>query len=335
MSRPEECLAPNPDVSGVGIRIAFYINTLLIAAVPRTDAFSKLLEPLQTNNGLNGLALLVTAVAQSASADSGSLSLYHAIIVLHMLTFLGIATSSVGEYNATLARFRILAVTSWCSMVAFFYLTLRVWITADTFGSQPECNDWTVYVLWGASVPATAPWLRWLIVTLVCLAILKFIATTTRTVASLGLSATNNRSNRSFNSDSTGGPGFLDRLLPCSYRPSRSPGLIARVFASIYSVVMLELTIRRNASSDEENVWSFGQIIALLITLMTVNEIIHFIFGESLGLNLGQRFDSFLHRIRYGKEKSAEMDDDAAGPDGDGNAPVPNGHSSGIPLGQV
>lgn len=209
-----------------------------------------------------------------------------------MLTFLGIATSSVGEYNATQARFRILAITSWCSMVAFFYLTLRVWMTADTFGSQPQCNDWTVYVLWGVSVPATTPWLRWLIVSLVCLAIIKFIVTTTRMVASLGLSTGRNGSTRSINTDSTGGPGLLDRLLPCSNRASRSPGLIARVFASIYSAVMLELTIRRNASSDEENVWSFGQIIALLITLMTVNEIIHFIFGENLGLNLGQRCES-------------------------------------------
>lgn len=209
-----------------------------------------------------------------------------------MLTFLGIATSSVGEYNATQARFRILAITSWCTMVAFFYLTLRVWITADTFGSQPECNDWTVYVLWGVSVPATTPWLRWLIVSLVCLAIIKFIVTTTRMVASLGLSTGRNGSTRSINSDSTGGPGLLDRILPCSNRASRSPGLIARVFASIYSVVMLELTIRRNPSSDQENVWSFGQIIALLITLMTVNEIVHFVVGEHLGLNLGQRCES-------------------------------------------
>jgi hypothetical protein len=211
-----------------------------------------------------------------------------------MLTFLGIATSTVGEYNATQARFRILALTSWCSMIAFFYLTLRVWITAPTFGSQPQCNDWTVYVLWGVSVPATVPWLRWLIVSLACLAILKFVITTTRTVATLGLS-TNARhgSTHSLDSNSTEGPGFLDRWLPCSYRTVRSPGLIARVFASIYSAVMLELTIRRNPSSDEENVWSFGQIIALLITLMTVNEIIHFAFGEHLGLNLGQRCEQF------------------------------------------
>jgi len=207
-----------------------------------------------------------------------------------MLTFLGIVTSTVGEYHATEARFRILAVTNWCAMVAFFYLTLRVWITAPTFGSQPECNDWTVYVLWGFSVPATMSWLRWLIVSLACLAIIKFLINTTRTVATLGLSTGGRHgSTQSLATDSTGGPGFLARWLPCSYRPVRSPGIVVRVFASIYSAVMLELTIRRNPSSDEENVWSFGQIIALLITLMTVNEIVHFVFGEHLGLHLGQR----------------------------------------------
>ena len=233
-------------------------------------------------------------------------------------------------------------------MVAFFYLTLRVWITADTFGSQPQCNDWTVYVLWGVSVPATAPWLRWLIVSLVCLTILKFIITTTRTVAALGLSTRRNGSTRSLATDSTEGPGLLDRLIPCSPRASRSPGLIARVLASIYSVVMLELTIRRNPSSDEENVWSFGQIIALLITLMTVNEIVHFVFGEHLGLNLGQRceytmslaqfylltvstVDSFLHRVRYGKPKRAAMVESPSAMD----EPTTNGDPPGVVMRDV
>ena len=42
------------------------------------EPFNKLLEPLEMNSGLNRLALLITAAAQSASATSGSLSLYHA-----------------------------------------------------------------------------------------------------------------------------------------------------------------------------------------------------------------------------------------------------------------
>jgi hypothetical protein len=253
------------------------------------EPFNKLLAPLETNNGLNGLALLITAVAQSASTTSGSLSLYHAIIVLHMLTFLGIATSTTGKYNSTQTRFRVLAITSWCSMIAFFYLVLRVWTTAPTFGSQPECNYWTFYVLMGASVRATSPWLRWLIVTLVCLAILNFLINTTRAVASLGFSTRRrNLSTTSIDSDSTRGPNIITRCLPCSTTTSmqKNPGIIVRVFASIYSVIMLELMIRRNPSSDQENIWSFGQIISLLITLMTVNEVIHFVLGENPSLRI-------------------------------------------------
>jgi len=95
MSRPPECLAPNSDVSGIGLallfsqlQISFYVNTIFIAAVSRMEPFNELLEPLETNSGLNRLALLITAAAQSASAISGSLSLYHAIIALDMLTLL-------------------------------------------------------------------------------------------------------------------------------------------------------------------------------------------------------------------------------------------------------
>ncbi|PVF94082.1 hypothetical protein CPB86DRAFT_741167 [Serendipita vermifera] len=303
MSAPPECLAPNPDVSGIGIRIAFYINTILIASVPRHPPFTKLLEPLQTNNGLNGLALLVTAVAQSASSSSRSLSLYHAIIVLHMLTFLGIATSTAGDYKATTTRLRILAVTSWCAMIAYFYLVLRVWITVQTFGSQPECNDWTIYVIFFANVRATVPWLHWLIVALACIALLQFLYATMRTITSLEIFMRPKGENDadSSDSDSMKGPSLITRCLPCSTAKRRTPGLIARLGASIYSVVMLELTIKRNPSSDEENVWSFGQIIALLITLMTVNEILHFILGEYLGLNLGERIDQLIIRIRTGR----------------------------------
>ncbi|KAG8818525.1 hypothetical protein FRC17_010800 [Serendipita sp. 399] len=295
MPAPAECLAANPDVSGIGIRIAFYINTILIAAVPRHPPFTKLLAPLKTNNGLNGLALLITGVAQSTSG-SNSLSLYHALIILHMLAFLGIATSTAGEYNTTQMRFRIIAFTSWCSMVAFFYLTMRVWIDVKTFGSQPECNDWTIYVIMGVSVRATVPWLRAVILTLVVLAIIKFLFSTTKAVMVLCFDGRSRKSSESIDTQSTGQPGIFRRCLPSFNTGRRSPGLIARVLASIYSVIMLELTIRRNLSSDEEKVWSFGQIIALLITLMTVNEIVHFVLGEDLGLNLGNLFSNKLKR---------------------------------------
>ena len=194
-----------------------------------------------------------------------------------MLTFLGVATSTTGDYNPTKMRFRIIAFTSWCSMIAYFYLTMKVWITVDTFGSQPQCNDWTVYVLFGVSVRATVPWLRGVILALVCLAIIKFLVSTTRTVFSLCYDRADDGASES-SDEKHGIFAGLSRWFPSLYRGRRSPGWIARVLATIYSVVMLELTIRRNPSSDEEKVWSFGQIIALLITLMTINECIHFGF---------------------------------------------------------
>jgi hypothetical protein len=263
-----------------------------------------------------------------------------------MLTFLGLAASTTGTYTPTRTRIRLIAITSWCAMVAFFYLTLRVWITAPTFGSQPQCNDWTVYVLFGVSVRATSQWLRWLIVSLVCLAIIKFVVTTTRTLVAfvkpermLSRAGTRSRTRSYYNQSrsqsqnphldpssqqphengeaqlhespaqslqsitttSTAPPNLLTRILPTSSFGRKRQSVFARVFASIYSVIMLELTIRRNPSSDQENVWSFGQIIALLITLMTVNEIVHFVLGEDLGLDVGSR--GVWHSTLYSYEK--------------------------------
>lgn len=168
-----------------------------------------------------------------------------------MLLFLGIATSTTGHYNTTQSRFRVYAATSWCSNVVFYYFTIMVWATAPRYGEQVQCNDSTIYVLWFANVRATSNWLRWLIVTLMSLSAFIFLINTTRQLILLIKSASISSSASSASSDT---PGFFSRLLPNLGQPRRrSQGVIARTFAGIYSVIMLELTIRRNPSSDEEN----------------------------------------------------------------------------------
>ena len=69
-----------------------------------------------------------------------------------------------------------------------------------------------------------------------------------------------------------------------SQTPSRLPlefsrnktGTLTRILATIYGIIMLERTIASNDVGPGENVWSFGQIIAIIIVIGSVNEVVHY-----------------------------------------------------------
>ena len=63
--------------------------------------------------------------------------------------------------------------------------------------------------------------------------------------------------------------------------PSKQ-GLLGRLLTAVYGVTMLELTIQRNKKNVEagENQWTFGQIVAMLITVGSLNEVLHYFLGE-------------------------------------------------------
>lgn len=62
-------IAPNSDISGIGIRIGIYITSYLIAFVPNLEkshyGINKLRGALLHAAGLNGFALIITAVVQT------------------------------------------------------------------------------------------------------------------------------------------------------------------------------------------------------------------------------------------------------------------------------
>lgn len=60
-------------------KFKIYITSALIAVVPRIKETVELTGTLQTAAGLNGLALLITALVQTRSRQ---LDLYHAIVIL-------------------------------------------------------------------------------------------------------------------------------------------------------------------------------------------------------------------------------------------------------------
>ena len=73
-----------------------------------------------------------------------------------------------------------------------------------------------------------------------------------------------------------------DNKMFFSPQTSSGRGLLGRVLTAVYGVTMLELTIKRNRNNigGDEGVWTFGQIVAMLVTAGSLNEVFHFILAE-------------------------------------------------------
>ena len=269
---------------------------------------------------LQGLALLFTAIYQTFRVQ---ITLFHAICVLHLLALLGINVVSRGKYNAgggggnggegdgngnagnehlrkTVERCFQIFIS--CVFIAF---NVYIWLRAPQFGSQPECNGSTLYVVFGVSIHATAAVFRWiilgtfaivpgvfvvmLIVGLPCWITACCFGERLTIVPSGGGGRDNNWSSDA----SAGRNAWVTRTLQVA-------GITA---FSIYAIVSLEQTIRRNHLGPEEREWTFGQVIALFLLLGTANEIINVILAgldrrRRSGVGVGNREGVELGRRR-------------------------------------
>ncbi|KAF9507451.1 hypothetical protein BS47DRAFT_311284 [Hydnum rufescens UP504] len=174
MSSQRNCtgIPANPDVAGIGIRVSIYITTLIISLIPDSDKTRRLRGDLLTAAGLNGFSLLVTALIGTANR---SLTLYHAVLITHLLAFLGIATNPAGSYRPSASRLLLYWITTWMVFVLLLCWTMYMWATAPTFGPPAACNDATIYVLLFVSIRATVGWLRWIFVTAEAIALFALV----------------------------------------------------------------------------------------------------------------------------------------------------------------
>ncbi|KAJ9481597.1 hypothetical protein VN97_g11876 [Penicillium thymicola] len=166
---PTACvIEANPDVSGVGIRISIYalclggsITSYLLRVFAPGENKEEFSRGVSSALGLQGLALLCTAIYQTVRGD---LTLFHAICVVHLLAILGMKIVSKGRY-AGLGPWRLyfFSAIQLLALAAFLALNVYVWVKAPQFGSQPQCNKDTVYVVFGVSIKATSPVFRYII----------------------------------------------------------------------------------------------------------------------------------------------------------------------------
>ncbi|KAF9531078.1 hypothetical protein CPB83DRAFT_849293 [Crepidotus variabilis] len=152
-------ISSNPDISGPGVRVALYLQSLLSVVLVRfspQDAPGAYWSMTST-----AFSLIISSIVTSAQ---GQISLLDAIVVVYVL-LLPILASALGlseiaapsNHKNPLRSVHspLLIVANWTRSALTYSFALYVWISAPTFGSgSRECNEATRLIFFGASLPA-------------------------------------------------------------------------------------------------------------------------------------------------------------------------------------
>jgi len=148
--------ASNPDISGIGVRISFYLQTFfLVLLVDRSweDAPISLWTFVATSFGL-----MIGAIVQREQ-----LSFFQALQVSNLVwlanfgTFVALASfsrqkaASHRDHHGSDYKVKFGAMTQTLLSMA---LTIYIWSNAETFGNQRTCSPLIKYVLFVIKVPA-------------------------------------------------------------------------------------------------------------------------------------------------------------------------------------
>ncbi|KAH6645152.1 hypothetical protein BKA67DRAFT_670730 [Truncatella angustata] len=290
-------IEPNPDVTGTGIRVSIYALCLaagilktVIQHVTSAENYAEFCQALNSALQLQGLALLCTAIVQTFQAQ---LTLFHALCVLHLLSLLGFGLVAQRKYHdgGGFNRWLVLAFLRVIIAGAFVALTAYIWVTAPTFGAQPECNADTVYVVFGVSIPATSPIFRYVILGLMASMAVGWVLSMVFTVffASCccdgGARGTAKRM-RHANPDVAVLKNVWARvrITDQRHRGSIVSGQVIQMLVhtgiNIYMIVTLEQIVERNHLSEDEAKWTFGQVLALFVLLGVVVEVVNILLPK-------------------------------------------------------
>lgn len=165
MSDDTHCLnyaITNPDISGIGVRVSFYLQTfLLVILVDRSwqDAAIALWTFIATSSGLT----IATIVQHQSNAQ---LTLFQGLQVSNLVwlanfgTFVALASysrqkaASHKEPNIRIGADYKVKFGAMMQTIVSMALTIYMWSTADTFGSIPECSRRINYMIFAIKVPA-------------------------------------------------------------------------------------------------------------------------------------------------------------------------------------
>jgi hypothetical protein len=235
---------------------------------------AELAKSIDSSLGVSGLALFLTTVISTAG---NHIALFHAICIFHLLALAGLSVKPKGRYPMGRIRFwafntfYVVAVTG--SLSYFIY----VFTTAPTFGNQPQCNDQTLYVIFGFNITATNNVIRWIFVASFAVLLLGFgmyLLLMMGAVCSLALGCTSccgitQQDSELPSDEAADGP---KRRIPYH--------LIGHVVACAYIIAMLELIIARNNLGPGARLWTFGQVLAMMMLIGPIIELLSLLLGS-------------------------------------------------------
>lgn len=170
---------------------------------------------------------------------------------------------------------------------AFLAFAAYIWVEAPTFGSQPQCNESTVYVVFGVSIRATEPVFRWVVLGLMIAMVVTaaFFMTCFGAIAACMCGV--RRKERIVRSNDVALAGNILARLQYQKGKGRAAGLQAEIIAvamrsavNLYAIITLEQTIGRNRVGTEEREWSFGQVLAIFMLVGVAVEVLSIFLAE-------------------------------------------------------
>ncbi|KXX80195.1 hypothetical protein MMYC01_204225 [Madurella mycetomatis] len=264
---PEPCLLdPDPDVVGVGIRVSLYVLALSGHIFPYVFDSAELSDAIESSLGVTGLAIFLTALITTARQ---SLSLFHALCIFHLIGIVGISARPRGRYQTGLVRKYVFTTFYVLVTAGSLAYLIYVFATAPTFGSNPECNHSTVYVLFGVDIPATSPVFRWMLVAVLAILLLGICGWLLSAVC-ISVDVILRRE-----------PGLHEGDNEQKKERKQAPyELIGRLAGTIYLAVMLELMMKRNALAPGADLWGFGQVLAMTMLVGPLIELASLMLGK-------------------------------------------------------
>ncbi|KDQ17188.1 hypothetical protein BOTBODRAFT_172261 [Botryobasidium botryosum FD-172 SS1] len=302
------CIAPNPDIAGIGVRVSIYAQNLLAFIPSILFLADNDIDPIELESmGAISTSILVTACALLISAfiqaATFGLSVYHALIVLNLswinnmnaVVYCLLAVESEGAPIGALDFLREVfrmdirgLIDSGAAAViglatlhlsAMGALGLWVWSKVDEFGDQPQCTPYTLYVLFGRSFSATDKPLR--IGSLVLYSITAFPLVNLFFFFFLGWAFSAISSFVVFLYDQVDDylnlpPNIGTSLFNISERMQYYSMLAFSLIAQVLFIADTELMIRRSADlvQEGESQWTFGQTLAMLLLVLPLVDVV-------------------------------------------------------------
>jgi hypothetical protein len=306
MSNAGFCIASNPDITGIGVRTAIYVQnllsffpavfTLLDKKVSLTELES--LETQSTTILITAFAILLSAIVQALTLG---LTNYHATIILNLSwinntnTFIyfilffynrvGLRTDRVEEDTNRRVAWICMkdALRNPVLLIGSFHLSLMaavgiwLWSNPSHFGLSPPCAVSTSLVVIGRSIPLTSKGLQAWSIMVYSLLLIPVLNLIIPIVVFVGPFLVYHR----LNSRSS---GFGRSISPIA------AGFTVLLSINIILLADTEAAIGRNSSFLEhgDTAWTFGQTLALLLLLVPVRDLVE-TFLERRPKRLGKK----------------------------------------------